>query len=153
MLLNFPLVIEWPDIYRDQQRHHRFCTLGPGGKVAEQIKQLLMSELGNRNLLYPEMARQDLSHCEILYVPSREAPEFEALRPRLRELPILTVGEGEAFIKQGGMIAFVKRVKQLGVFSKETIGFQVNPSAISAHGLVLDPMLLELADRIVEDAP
>jgi hypothetical protein len=151
MLLNFPLVIEWPAGHRPPEAQVRFCTLGEEDDVSDQMKQLLMGELGSRNVLQPSVSPDQLAACDVLFVSSRACDSFRRLRGDLDRLPVLTVGEGWAFLKAGGMISFVPRVKKLGVFSRETVGFQVNPSAIRARNLVLDPMLLEIADRILEE--
>lgn len=152
MLFNFASVVEWPVHYREPTDKIRFCSLEPDAEVVTQIKQLLMSELGNHHVLNPAVKQSDLPTCDILYVPEHAQPLFATLRFSLSNLPILTVGEGEGFLKDGGMICFTKRVKNLGVYAKETVGFQINPSQIKGRQLVVDPMLFELAEKIMEPA-
>lgn len=149
ILLIFPLVIDWPIAHRRADSRVRFCTLGKEEGVANEIKQLLMSELGSRNTLHPSVEYSQVNACDVLFISSVDMPTFRELRDELNRMPVLTVGEGVEFLDEGGMIAFVRRVRDFGAFSKETIGFHINPTAIRARGLALDPMLLEIADRIV----
>jgi hypothetical protein len=58
----------------------------------------------------------------------------------LASAPVLTVGNGERFLEQGGMLEFVPEGKR--------IRFDVNLRAASAAGLTLSSQLLQVARRV-----
>jgi hypothetical protein len=152
MLLNFPLVVEWPVTHRHADEKIRICTLGTEDQLVHQLQNILRRESDQRNELVPGVLASELPSCDVLYVDEHSQAAFAEYRPLLDGQPILTVGEGKNFLTKGGMIAFVSKIKQIGVFSRQTVRFHVHPNRIHAHGISLDPMLLELADRIVEGA-
>lgn len=152
MLLNFPLVVEWPATHRHADEKIRICTLGAEGELVRQLQTLLLDKQNQRNELVAGVLASELPSCDVLYIDAASEEAFAKYRTLLDRQPILTVGEGKNFLLHGGMISFVNKVKQIGVFSRQTVRFHVHPSRIQAHGLSLDPMLLELADRIVEGA-
>jgi hypothetical protein len=81
------------------------------------------------------------SHCQIVYVPEKDADKQKARIATLRGLPVLSVGEGEEFVKQGGMIAFVQE--------GDAVRMDINLRAAERVGLKFDPQLLEIARRVI----
>jgi hypothetical protein len=153
MVLNFPLVTDWPDGHRPAEDRIRYCAFEENDKVTAALTRALSDDPHNHSTLNANVLDNELYACDVLFVSTPTRQRFKTYRVLLESLPVLTIGEGEAFLRDGGMIAFVKKLNQRGVFSKETVGFQVHPGRIQARGLELDPMLLELAEKIVEDVP
>lgn len=77
--------------------------------------------------------------CHILFVGSNERDISEALEI-VKELPVLTVGEGESFVTGGGIISFVPRDNK--------VRFEVNLSAARRSRLQISSKLLTLADKV-----
>ena len=50
---------------------------------------------------------EDLKSCQIVFVSSSEKKRAAQILEKLGRANVLTVGEGDAFIEAGGMIAFV----------------------------------------------
>ncbi|MEZ5673590.1 MAG: YfiR family protein [Thiotrichaceae bacterium] len=49
---------------------------------------------------------QDAGNCHILFISDSERSRFKAILQALHQLPILTVGDTDDFIDQGGMLKF-----------------------------------------------
>ncbi|MBY0354428.1 MAG: YfiR family protein [Rickettsiales bacterium] len=153
MIFNFPAVIEWPHEIKRHVQTTRLCALGSHGAVMQEVKRLMMGQVGSHATLNPEATKDSVSECDILFVAAENEAYFLTLRHRLSALAVLTIGEGEAFIRSGGMIAFADADAPIPTKPKNQVGFYINPRLIEARKLRFDPMLLELADRIIEVAP
>jgi hypothetical protein len=63
--------------------------------------------------------------------------EIGSLAEKLRDQPVLTVGDGPGFVRSGGMIGFV--------LSDGRVRFEIGPDRISPTGLTVSSQLLKLA--------
>ena len=82
-------------------------------------------------------SRADPKGCQVLYVGvSDRAEAAEILEVAGRE-PVLTVGDGLQFSRQGGVIAFIR--------DGGHIGFEINLDAAERAGLEISSKLLRLA--------
>jgi hypothetical protein len=76
----------------------------------------------------------------VLFI-SRSGPEtLKQTLDRLRDLPLLTVGENDDFLRLGGMINFV--------LEQDRVRFEINLEAAEQHHLKLSSKLLAVA-RVV----
>ncbi|MBV9505912.1 MAG: YfiR family protein [Acidobacteriia bacterium] len=136
-LLNFTKFIEWPaTAFANQQAPFEICILGkdPFGGVIDQI--VLGEMAGNRALIVRRLGEASVPQtCELLYV----GPELKDTAQTLSELPpgILTVGEGNRFLRAGGMIAFV--------IDDRRVRFDISQGAAEKAGLKLSAKLLTVA--------
>jgi len=64
------------------------------------------------------------------------------LAPALQKKPILTIGEANGFIDNGGMINFVVK--------DQKVRFEINLQAAEGSGLKIKAQLLKLADRVIQ---
>ncbi len=79
----------------------------------------------------------DVRTCQVLFVTeAAESTLGEALR-NARNLPVLTVGESEAFAEVSGVIGFVQR--------DDRVQFAINPDAAARSQLHVSARLLRLA--------
>ncbi|MGE4291529.1 MAG: YfiR family protein [Desulfovibrio sp.] len=76
-------------------------------------------------------------HCQVLYLNTDNHREAAAVLQQVTDRPILTVGEGAAFVDLGGIISFVPSGSRLRLLA--------NPDAAAHAGLGLSARLLELA--------
>jgi hypothetical protein len=78
--------------------------------------------------------------CQVLFVsPAME----ERLSPTLeasRKLPLLTIGDVEAFAEEGGIIELTK--------VRQRIGFEVNLSCAEENGIQISSQLLGMAEEV-----
>lgn len=77
--------------------------------------------------------------CEVLFVSSSEKDHLAAIFATLHGANVLTVGESDQFLDDGGVINFV--------LEGTKIRFQINEAAASQSGLHLSAKLLTLAWR------
>lgn len=83
---------------------------------------------------------QEIQVCNILFLSRAEARRQSAILKSLRGLPILTVGETEQFLSDGGMIRFH--------IEEDRIRFDINLGAADLSHLKISSRLLLLATTV-----
>jgi hypothetical protein len=139
-LYNFAKFVDWPpQAFAGAGDPFAFCVAGDAfGGALEKV--LYAETLNGRRLVVRRIAPADnLQGCQIIYVPSSESGRYPQVTT-LGTAPILTVGETEDFINNGGMIRFVE--------SGHRIQFQVNTEAAERASLKLSSKLLRLAEIV-----
>lgn len=140
-LFRLSLFVEWPPSSLDSTGSEpmRFCIAGDQG-TTESLETLLAGKAINQHKI--EVAevqpRDDLSACHLLYLPEY----IRSPQPFLQaaaSYPILTVGETEAFYRQGGMIFLYNKDNR--------IRFAINEQAAKEAGLELRAQLLHLSQQ------
>ena len=82
----------------------------------------------------------ELKECHVLFVSSSERRRLRELRDRLKGVPVLTVGETEDFLDQGGIINFMLK--------GQSIRFEISVLSAQSAGLKLDARLLGAANAV-----
>ena len=82
----------------------------------------------------------EIKECHILFVSPSERRRLKDLRQRWKGAPILTVGEADEFLDNGGIINFVLK--------GQLVRFEISVGAAKAAGLKLDAKLLSVADSV-----
>jgi hypothetical protein len=143
-LLNFIKFIEWPaSAFGLAESPVTICILGEDSFGAT-INQIVEGEIvsGRR------VAVQRIKHlpapksCQVLFWGGSEGAPAKHL-PDLGP-GVLTVGEGQSFMREGGMIAFV--------IDNRHVRFDVNQAAAEHAGLKISSKLLSVA-RVVQNKP
>jgi hypothetical protein len=139
-LLNFTKFTEWPPTaFSDSQSGIAVCILGsdPFGHVLDDIVQ---GEIVNgRKLTVRRISQPPAPQtCQVLFVEQG----FKDPAKTLGSLPhgVLTVGEGDRFLRDGGMIAFV--------IDNRRVRFDINPAAAENGELKLSSKLLSVARAV-----
>jgi hypothetical protein len=146
-LLNFSRYVAWPPgTFAGPVAPIRLCVLGqdPFGTTLEQTvadQRTQGREVQSLRVDTPERAVS--ADCQVLYV-GRDHRGPRGWQEQLRGTPIITVGEGEGFLYEGGMIGFV--------LSEETVRFAVSLPALHAAGLQISSRVLNLATRVIPDS-
>ncbi|HLK20343.1 MAG TPA: YfiR family protein [Bryobacteraceae bacterium] len=135
-LLNFVKFVEWPEsAFADGNSSISICILGddPFGKT---LDQLIAGETVNGRKLAVERVRRipPLKSCQVLFVNKSEQL-LPALGPG-----VLTVGEGDHFVREGGIIGFV--------IDKRRVRFDINQTAAEKAELKLSSKLLSVARSV-----
>ena len=81
-----------------------------------------------------------MKECHILFVASSERRRWRDVRQRLKGAPVLTVGEFDDFLDQGGVINFLLK--------GQLVRFEISLESAKAAGLRLDARLLSVADSV-----
>ncbi len=142
-LLNFTRYVRWPEqsfIAADDP--FDFCILGidPFGdvlerKVAGQISQ--GREIRIRRI-------PDVRHavgCHLVFIGAGEAKRQPESLATLQNQPVLTVGEADRFLEQGGIIRLL--------VVEDNVRFEINAGQAKRSQLRISSRLLELARRTV----
>lgn len=137
-LLNFTKFIEWPPSSLASNAPFSICILGsdPFGGALDRI---LEGETVNGRKLAVERIQARPSHsCQIVFM-DRTAKDSAKLLPGFGH-GVLTVGEGNDFIRDGGIIAFV--------IENRRVRFDVNMPAAANAGLRISSKLLNVARSV-----
>ena len=141
-LFNFTKFIEWPP--EAFPREDSKVEVGVYGD--EEFTQTLRTLLADKKAHgRPFVVRRlinvaDAKTCQILYFREGEARKMGAAYESIKKLPVLTVGESNDFLDQGGMFNFFFEDKQLR--------FEVNPATAENAKLTVSSKLLRLAKKI-----
>ena len=138
-LFNFAQFVEWPPkAFPAAQAPIVIGVLGQD-PFGTYLDEAVLGELvGTHPLVVRRFKRgENITACHILFVSRSEAGQFAAIVPRLRSLGVLTVGDFDGFIHQGGMIRFVT--------VNNKIRLRVNVEATRAAGLTISSKLLRPA--------
>jgi hypothetical protein len=139
-LLNFTKFIEWPPAaFEEPDSPIAICILGEdpfGGSLNQIVAGEVVS--GRRVAVQRIKSAPPAKSCQLLFV-SRSEKEIPKLLPELRQ-GVLTVGEGEDFVREGGMIGFV--------IENRRVRFAINRTMAENAGLILSSKLLSVAKSV-----
>jgi hypothetical protein len=140
-LLNFVKFVQWPaSAFREPTSPIVVCVLrhNPFGDTLGRIVE--GESIGGRPVTIRRISTTDqATECHVLFVPeTARLEDGDAAVPR--DPGLLTVGESEGFLRQGGIIAFFA--------DGGRIRFWINPEAAEQRGLRVSARLLRVA-RVV----
>lgn len=136
---HFANFVDWPaSTFKATNGHLRICVMGkdPFGK-------LLDDTLSNKSVRdHPFEIRRNpsdnqLKHCHLLYLPTSASSILRALRRNVAKEDVLTVGETQDFMRQGGMVQFF--------VDNQKIRFAINTNVVNQTNLKVSSKLLRLA--------
>jgi hypothetical protein len=142
-IFHFFELVEWPpDALGPDNRPLTLCTLGEnplGGALSAMIEGKMV---GTRPVHLRHLGpKPDFQGCQALFVDSDEPTRLPLLIARIKGAPILTVGETEEFVKQGGMIGLCVEGKK--------VRLEINQDASLRAGLKISSRLLLLAKNVI----
>lgn len=138
-LLNFTKFVEWPrDGFADAASPISICLAGdaPIGQVLEQMAQ--GESVNGRKVVLVRAPPEPAKSCQVLFVGKgeKEVPKLlSAVGPS-----VLTVGEAEGFLSDGGMINFV--------IDNRRVRFDINQKAVGNSALKLSSKLYNVARQV-----
>jgi len=138
-LYNFAKFIEWPSqAFPGGEPAFTICVIGDPFEGA--LDRAVQGEvLDGRPLTVRHITSvEGVRRCQMIYIAASET-QLSVLTAAANA-PILTVGETEDFINEGGMIRFTKTAGR--------IRFQINPDAADRASLKVSSRLLRLADIV-----
>jgi hypothetical protein len=140
-LLNFTKFVDWPPTaFADERSPLTICILGddPFGPTLDQIVK--GEEVNGRSIAVERIRRLPRPQsCQVLFIPKTE----KEVRRILSSVGpgVLTVGDGESFLREGGMVAFVVENRR--------VRFDIRQSAAGTAKLSISSKLLSVA-RLVQ---
>ena len=109
-----------------------------GGDLAKTVegKSVQCRPILVRQIQTPE----DSGKCHILFIGSSEKAGLVEILNRIKTKPVLTVGETDQFMEQGGVINFVKK--------EGKVRLEINLEAARQAKLEISSKLLSVADVV-----
>jgi hypothetical protein len=138
-LYNFANFVRWPrSAFANRYAAFRICILGED-PFREEIDVAVENEYVKRRVVKIERLNKlaSVDVCQILFVSQSEKPYLSKILAYIRRRPILTVSDMDGFVRQGGMIQFFKRDKQ--------VRFYIAPDTVKKVGLRVSANLLRIA--------
>lgn len=149
IIMNLPLVASWPHTAAEEDGRLKLCTISEG-KVSRYLREMTMRQGESTHLLFDaQVPLEDITGCRVLFLDRQDEAQAELVMQRVAGRAVLTVGTEKDFIRHGGMIGFLSAEKNIGLFSEKNVRFEINLKTTTAAGIVLDPLLLELAEKII----
>lgn len=151
MLYNFVQFVRWPDsVIPPEPEAEQELVMGILGRDSLQEWLLDLAATGHRpgSLKTVQMnSLQELQaqkhKLQVLYVGRTAQQNLNTILQTLDGAPVLTVSDDELFVKQGGMMNFVRQ--------NSRIRFDLNLDAAARGRLKISSRLYGLARRIVKD--
>lgn len=141
-LLNFSKFVEWPARTPAVESPVSICILGydPFGATVDRLVE--GESVGSRRIVVQRVRTPlpEPTDCDVVFVSQREK-EVEKVLAAFGQ-GVLTVGEGDEFLREGGMIALV--------IDNRRVRFDINQTAVRNASLKLSARLLSVARSVKE---
>jgi hypothetical protein len=139
-LLNFTKFVVWPEAaFADAGSPLRICVLGDD-PFDGTLSQIVEGEaVGGRKLVVERLRRPPApQYCQVLFVSRTEEDSLGTIPDA--GSGVLTVGEGEQFLRHGGIIAFA--------IVNRRVRFDIDHAAAARAKLQLSSRLLSVARSV-----
>ena len=138
-LYNFTKFVEWPPAPPDEP--FRICALADAAFIAAIDRTIADESIGGRRLVRVQpQSVEEARGCAILYVGNSNSERAARFLGAVRDLPVLTVGEGQMFVKQGGAIGFL--------LENNRVRFDISVRAVQRSWLKASSKLLRVARTV-----
>jgi hypothetical protein len=142
-LFHFVQLVEWPaGSLGNEMNPVTLCTIGEDPFHGDLDGTLAGKSVGTRPLRVRHLKpAEDVQGCQVLFVSKTDSARLGRLLEELKDGPILTVGESDGFVQQGGMIGFL--------LVENKVRFEINLEAAERAKLKISSRLLLLAKAVV----
>jgi len=143
LLFHFAQLVDWPpSAFASDTSAITLCTIGQDPFNGELETTLDGKSIGSRPVRISHLKDlHDAAGCHMLFVGSNETKRVPSVLMELGKAPVMTVGESDGFLEQGGMI-------RLDV-EEGKIRFAINLDASEQAGLKVSSRMLLLAKTVV----
>lgn len=141
-LFNFAKFVEWPpDAFEGPLDPVVICVVGKD-PFGESLDSVVRGETVNGRRLVVRRPRNpvEIRDCQIIFLARAERDYQDEVLASVEGGSILTVGEDDGFLTDGGIIRFV--------LDENRVRFEVNLAAAEASRLKLSSQLLRLARSV-----
>jgi len=141
-LVSFPKYVDWPaEAFAETNSPIVIAVLGES-KVAEEIQKLIAGKSVNgREIILKRLASsEEPGACHILFISAAEQQRSPNLLAKLKNASILTVGESDDFLDNGGVINLARRDRK--------IALEVNLTAANKSRIKISSRLLGVASVV-----
>ena len=138
-LFNFSQFIQWPSASADSHRPFRIGVLGDDPFDGFLDNTVRGEKVSGRPLVIQRYASpKEVKDCQILFISRSESGRLGDILTGLKGRSILTVGDSEGFIKNGGVVRFLTRGNR--------IHLRISPEAAKRVNLNISSKVLRLAE-------
>jgi hypothetical protein len=135
LLVNFTKFVQWP-----HDGALAFCVTGDDVFTVAMAGAVGRRATGGREIAVRGLGpTDDFTRCDVAFVGRFVARYTVAILKQVQELPVLTMGESDAFLNEGGDVRVF--------IADNRIRFQISGSAAEKRGLKISSQLLSLAAR------
>jgi hypothetical protein len=141
-LLNFTKYVNWPPTAFAASNSPITIGICGESKLIDALKSVVAGKtIGDRAISVRHIEdTADLSQCQILFIGDSAAPQMHDILEKAGGLPVLTVGEDDAFGRNGGIINFVLK--------NANVRLEIDLEAARKAGLTISSRLLAVADVV-----
>ncbi|QNN24105.1 YfiR family protein [Planctomycetales bacterium ZRK34] len=151
-LINFARFTTWPDVKFESDHAPLIIGLFESDPIKPIIARMIKGRevaghpLKIMRLKLPPSAsgtshqkefEKQLKSCHLIYVSNMHNHAARQLIKSVKHAAVLTIGEGESFVRQGGMLSFLVEAGR--------VLFYANPDAIESSDLRVSSKVLKLA--------
>jgi hypothetical protein len=142
-LFHFAQFVEWPEeTFKDASSPLTYCTIGEDpfhGSLDAALNGKTIVARPFRVLHFKQP--REIQGCQVLFIGAEEKKILPAILAGVKGNSVLTVGESERFVQDGGMIGFF--------LEENKIRFEVNLEAAQKAKLRISSRLLALAKSVI----
>ena len=142
-LFHFAQLTNWPSgTLQHATDQFTFCTTGKdpfNGTLETILSGKMVKEHAVRILHLKDLS--GVEGCQVLFIGVSDSAHLTALIANLRNLPILTTGETDEFVRLGGMIGLRRE--------QDRLRFDINVQAAEKCNMTFSSELLSLAKTII----
>lgn len=142
-LFHFAQFVEWPEgTFAEADTPLTYCTIGEDpfqGSLDAALKRKTIGAQSFRVLHFKQP--QEIQGCQVLFIGAGEKKSLAEILARVRTNAVLTVGESEHFVQDGGMIGFV--------LEENKVRFEINLEPAQKAKLKISSRLLALAKNVI----
>src|ERR1700740_117657 len=144
-LFHFAEFVDWPpEAFKNGASPITYCTLGEDPFQGALDASLSGKVIGSRPVRVMHLKKaEENPECQILFLGAMEKKRMSTLLASLKGSPVLTVGDADHFVSEGGVIGFCLEEKK--------IRFEINLNAATEAKLKLSAKLLSLATTVIGD--
>lgn len=143
-LRNFAHYVEWPpQVFADDQSPWVIGILGddPFGAILESTFKD-RAEKGRAFVVVRAQDLEELPVCHIVFIAYKSAAQRQWALARLKNKPVLTVGDTPDFLQEGGVIQFKV---------DDSVHMRINLDQARAVALTIQTKMLEVSSDILEN--
>jgi hypothetical protein len=139
VLGNVAKFVEWPEPKNEQPISIGILGHDPFGNDLEVV--LKNVKVKGRNIAIKRSGEiKDLEDCHIIFFSARETSRMHDVRQRLRNRPVLTVGEEARFLEEGGAVSLETEQRKIQI--------SINLPAAEEARVTVNAQLLALAKTV-----
>ncbi|WP_332741671.1 YfiR family protein [Hydrogenophaga sp.] len=143
-LRNFAHYVRWPaEAFPHSSTPWHICVLGPDpfGDILETSLQG-RKEQGRSFEVFRAEALDQLPSCQIVFLAYKDDARRRAVLDKLKNKPVLTVGDAPEFLREGGTIRFQ-------VDDRVRLGINLDQARVAE--LVIQTRMLEVSSEVLDN--